>query len=188
MLNLVDGMTLYHASYCEISNPDLDRCAPYKDFGRGFYLTSSYEQAKKFINTSLKKAKSQKIINEDQTYGVISTFRYRTSDSIKVKIYESANSEWLHCIVAHRKNKTFPAVIDELKNYDIIVGKIADDATNFTILAYMAGTYGDVGSKEADKLCISRLLPEKLEGQYCFRTTEALSCLTFVESEEICKN
>ena len=79
-------------------------------------------------------------------------------------------------------------VIDELKNYDIIVGKIADDATNFTILAYMAGTYGDVGSKEADKLCISRLLPEKLEGQYCFRTTEALSCLTFVESEEICKN
>ena len=32
MLNLVDGMVLYHGSYCEITSPDLDKCAPYKDF------------------------------------------------------------------------------------------------------------------------------------------------------------
>lgn len=56
MRKLVDGMLLFHGSYCEISAPDLEKCAPYKDFGKGFYLTSSYEQAKNFINTSLKKA------------------------------------------------------------------------------------------------------------------------------------
>ena len=32
MLNLVDGMVLYHGSYCEITSPDLDKCAPYKGF------------------------------------------------------------------------------------------------------------------------------------------------------------
>lgn len=62
MLNLVDGMVLYHGSYCEISSPDLDKCAPYKDFGKGFYLTTSYQQARKFIDTSLKKAKAQNLI------------------------------------------------------------------------------------------------------------------------------
>lgn len=55
-----------------------------------------------------------------------------------------------HCIVAHRKNKVFTDVLDDISSTDIVVGKIADDATNFTILAYMAGTYGDVGSDEAD--------------------------------------
>ena len=46
MLNLVDGMVLYHGSYCEITSPDLDKCAPYKDFGKGFYLTTSYQQVR----------------------------------------------------------------------------------------------------------------------------------------------
>ena len=48
MLNLVDGMVLYHGSYCEISSPDLDKCAPYKDFGKGFYLTENIELAKEW--------------------------------------------------------------------------------------------------------------------------------------------
>lgn len=66
MIRLVDGMTLYHGSYCEITAPDLAKCAPYKDFGSGFYVTSSYQQAKKFIKTSLKKAKSQGVVDNGQ--------------------------------------------------------------------------------------------------------------------------
>lgn len=188
MRKLVDGMLLFHGSYCEISAPDLEKCAPYKDFGKGFYLTSSYEQAKNFINTSLKKAKAQKLVNEAQAYGVVTTFQYSESDVTKIKNFNSADSEWLHCIVAHRKNKTFPDIMEELKKYDIITGKIADDATNFTILAYIAGTYGDIGTAEADNLCISRLLPERLEDQYCFRTEKAIACLKYVESEKICRS
>lgn len=150
MLKLVDGMTLYHGSYCEIVSPNLDKCAPYKDFGKGFYLTTSYEQAKKFINTSLKKAKSQGVADANQNYGVITTFKYHASESLHIKTFDNADSDWLHCVVAHRKDKSFPNVIEELKDYDIVVGKIADDATNFTIIAYIAGTYGDIGSEEVD--------------------------------------
>lgn len=55
MPELVDGMLLFHGSYCEVKKPELAKCADGKDFGKGFYLTSSRKQAGSFINTSLKK-------------------------------------------------------------------------------------------------------------------------------------
>lgn len=38
-------MILYHGSNVEIMEVDLNKCKPYKDFGKGFYLTSIKEQA-----------------------------------------------------------------------------------------------------------------------------------------------
>ena len=32
---------IYHGSYCEVKEPDLAKCAKRKDFGQGFYLTTS---------------------------------------------------------------------------------------------------------------------------------------------------
>ena len=40
-------MILYHGSNVEIESIDLSRCLPYKDFGRGFCLTSILDQAEK---------------------------------------------------------------------------------------------------------------------------------------------
>lgn len=188
MLELSDGMHLYHGNYCEVKIPDLAKCAAYKDFGKGFYLTSSKEQAVSFVNTSLKKAKAQGIIAESQGYGVVSTFCYHYSGSIIDLIFQDADANWLHCVVGNRKADTFPDVVKEMKKYDVIAGKIADDATNVTILTYLVGAYGRIGSREADDLCISRLIPERLKDQYCFRTDAGLSCLSFVESEKIWKN
>lgn len=53
---LADNMLLYHGSYCEVQIPDLNRCAKYKDFGRGFYLTASKKQAENFAKISTRKA------------------------------------------------------------------------------------------------------------------------------------
>lgn len=188
MLQLYDGMLLYHGSYCEVEKPDLAKCADFKDFGKGFYLTSSKEQAESFIDTSLRKAKYQGMISKEQEYGVISTFRFHPFEGIKEYIYYNADAEWLHCVVGHRKANTFPAVVEEMKKYDVISGKIADDATNITILTYLIGAYGLVGSEEADSLCIGRLIPERLKDQFCFRTAKGLQCLLFEESERIWKN
>lgn len=188
MQRLTDGMVLYHGSYCEIRVPVLSRCAGYKDFGRGFYLTTDKEQAERFIGTALRKARSQGVIREDQDYGVLSTFEFHPEKHLREYIYRDADAEWLHCIVGHRKGQTFPELVYEMQRYDIIGGKIADDSTNFTIMAYLAGTYGTVGSKDADAFCISRLLPERLKDQYCFRTEDALKSIIFAGSEQIWKN
>lgn len=42
---LNEGIVLYHGSYKEISDIDLNLCAKGKDFGQGFYLTTDFESA-----------------------------------------------------------------------------------------------------------------------------------------------
>ena len=41
-------MRLYHSSNVSVERPDTEHSRPYLDFGRGFYLTSLYEQAVKY--------------------------------------------------------------------------------------------------------------------------------------------
>lgn len=106
---------------------------------------------------------------------------------IKIKVYPDADVEWLHCIVAHRRKSAFRNILEENLKYDIIGGKIANDATNLTLVAYMSGAYGVMGSSGADEFCISLLLPERLKDQFCFRTDLALQRLTFVGSENGCR-
>ena len=39
-------MILYHGTNLDIDRIDLEKCAPYKDFGKGFYTTTIFKQAK----------------------------------------------------------------------------------------------------------------------------------------------
>ena len=55
MLTLTDGMLLYHGSFTRVSQIDLGKCKAGKDFGRGFYVTSSYKQAQNFVPLSVNK-------------------------------------------------------------------------------------------------------------------------------------
>lgn len=185
MQELIDGLTLYHGSYCEVMNPELCQGARYKGFGQGFYLTSSKEQAKSFTRISVKKAILNGKIDAEQKYGIVTAFRFALNDKLSIRIFPEADADWLHCIAAHRRKNTFPGIVKEMKKYDIIAGKIANDNTNATIAAYMALVYGEIGTKQADDMCISLLLPERLQDQFCFRTEEALRCVSFVESERI---
>ncbi|MDO4962302.1 MAG: DUF3990 domain-containing protein [Eubacteriales bacterium] len=185
MRDVYDGLILYHGSYCEVRKPELKKSAARKDFGKGFYLTSSKEQAENFLRTAIGKAVTKGDAPENQDYGYISVFKVHRSDKLKSHIFETANEEWLHCIAAHRKRNSFTEIEKLMSVYDVIIGKIADDQTNTTLAAYIGGTFGPVGSKEADDICIRLLLPEKLKDQYCFRTENAIDSLEFVESEKI---
>ena len=53
---LTDGLLLYHGSYCEVKQVDLNQCRKYKDFGQGFYLTTSKAQAEQFALISTRKS------------------------------------------------------------------------------------------------------------------------------------
>ena len=130
MLEIKDGLILYHGSYCEVKEPDLKKCAKRKDFGQGFYLTTSKEQAKSFLKISIAKARANGQISEDQNYGYISVFEINLFKQLQTHIFNSADIDWLHCVAAHRKKKLFIEVESEMGKYNIITGKIADDATN----------------------------------------------------------
>lgn len=187
MKGLTDGVVLYHGSYCEVPFPDLGKCAKYKDFGQGFYLTSSLEQARNFAKLTTRKAIANGIVDVSQAFGVLSSYQFllKPEEQLSVHLFETANAEWLHCVVGHRKSNTFPQLVHQFQNYDIIGGKIANDNTNATITAYMAGTFGEIGTDSADNMCISLLLPERLKDQFCFRTKAAVDQIRFLESEKI---
>lgn len=185
MKELVNNMMLYHGSYCEVQAPDLRQCAKNKDFGQGFYLTTSKKQAENFAKISTKKAIYNGIADTRQLYGIVSVFKVQAVEKLCTKIYFDADADWLHCVVGHRKKKSFPELVQALKDFDVIAGKIANDNTNVTIATYIAGVFGKTGTKAADDICMSLLLPERLDDQFCFRTERAIRCLMFVESERI---
>ena len=183
-----DNMILYHGSYCAVREPDLHKCSPYKDFGRGFYLTTSKQQAKSFVASSIKKALQLGAISENPGFGYVSSYQFRLFPECRVLEYEDADVAWLHCIAAHRKYEMFPDIRKALENYDIIAGKIANDRTNATLTAYLSGLYGDVGLVDAAEDCIRRLLPERLENQICLRSPRALEALVYAGEEKVWLN
>lgn len=184
MPELNNGMRLYHGSYCEVVEPDLSKCARFKDFGRGFYLTSSKAQAQSFAKISTSKAVGRNLIRP-QRFGVVSTYLFEANDELSIKDFPTADVEWLHCVIGHRRNSFFLDTVRELRGYDIISGKIANDNTNATIITYLDGLYGEIGTESADNICIGLLLPERLQDQFCFRTMKVLSTLKYEGSERV---
>lgn len=68
------GMLLYHGSYTEIQNIALSECIAGKDFGKGFYLTSSYGQAKNFVRLSVKRNRMLGKIDKKQNFGFVNVY------------------------------------------------------------------------------------------------------------------
>ncbi len=183
MIELKEGLVLYHGSYCVVENPDLEKCAVYKDFGQGFYLTTSKEQAKSFAKLSAFKRRQQGIPVGKFAY--VSYFKVTQIDDLNTFSFETADTSWLHCVVAHRRKTAFSEIRTQMQPYDVIAGKIANDDTNTTIIAYMGNVFGEMGAESADRVCISLLIPERLKDQFCFRSEKALSKLQFLKSEKI---
>ena len=91
MTELQDSLVLYHGSYCAVENPDLAKCALYKDFGQGFYLTTSKEQAKSFAKLSAYKRQKQGLATEKFAY--VSFFKIVDSSDLKTYSFETADAD-----------------------------------------------------------------------------------------------
>lgn len=156
-------MYLYHGSNIEVSKPQIlesDRCL---DFGKGFYLTSSFEQAKRWAELTVKRRETGKA-----TVSVFDFDDISVSD-LKILHFTQAQKEWLEYVTLNRKNQIIPN-----DNYDIVIGPVANDRTMPVISLYFAEIY-DIEET------IKRLMPQKLCDQYTFRTEKAIKKLKFVE-------
>lgn len=155
------------------------------DFGKGFYLTSSYEQALNYIPSAVKKNIRRRKLPADFKVedGYLSVFRFHPSSELAIQYFKTADLDWIHFIAANRDNSLFQTLLSKYCDYDIIGGKVADDSTAATLNSYITGEYGEPGTKRADEFTISQLLPERLTDQYCFRTTKSLESLEFIRSD-----
>lgn len=185
MQELTDGILLYHGSYTGISSINLARSRKSLDFGKGFYLTSSFDQAVRYIpaavykNIRMRKLPPNFSIND----GCLSVYRFHADSELAIHYFENADIDWLHFIAANRDKSLFQYFLKRFYNYDIIGGKVADDTTAVTLNAYITGDYGIPGSMRADNFAIEQLLPNRLTDQFCFRTEKSLKSLEFIRSE-----
>ena len=155
--------TVYHTSYTEIPQPDVLHSRRFLDFGKGFYVTHLRKQAINYGNRFLKNNKPA-VLNVYHLDFDPSAFRY--------KRFDSYNSEWLDFVINCRNG-------NEVENYDIIEGGIANDKVFTTIDLYFSGL---IDKTEA----LNRLRYEKPNWQICLCTQNAIDkCLQFIDSEEI---
>ena len=185
MQELKDGILLYHGGYTEIATIDLSYSRRSLDFGKGFYLTSSYEQAVSYIPSAVKKnIRGHKLPKDFKIEdGRLSIFRYHLNPKVAVHCFETADLDWLHFIAANRDDTLFQDFLNQFRAYDVIGGKVADDSTAATLNSYITGEYGIPGSERADGFAIEQLLPDRLTDQFCFRTEASLKSLEFGRSE-----
>lgn len=185
MPELTQEIYLYHGSYVAVPEIDLKKCNPGLDFGLGFYVTTSYEQAVSFVPNSVKRNIRAGVIpdNFDVNDGQISVYRFKVCPDLQVHIFEGADLEWLHFVAANRNRELFPEIYQQLRDVDVICGKIADDNTSRVLNGYVTGLFGEPGSELADSFAVQSLLPNRLKDQYCFRTAAAIQTLEFVRSD-----
>ena len=88
--------------------------------------------------------------------------------NLKVKIFESPNSEWLDSVIANRRGKNV------CSSYDIIIGPVANDDVYGTTSLFESGFYSE---EEA----LNHLKIKKLFNQYVFVSEEAVRRIVFKE-------
>lgn len=117
-------MILYHGSNTNITEIDLQKSKPNKDFGRGFYLSDTEEQAQRQGAFKVVLDGGQVVVNKFEFDESI-----LNSKELKVKIFKEYSEEWAEFIFANRNNK----IIKPTHDYDIVYGPIANDKVGLQI-------------------------------------------------------
>lgn len=170
LLNEKYKNVLFHGSKNGLSEITVTGSRSDCDFGNGFYLGETYNQALSFVF-------------EDKKSSVYS-FRY-SLDNLNLKRFE-CTLEWMLTICYYRgtlgkysKNKEISKIVSEAEEADVIIAPIADNKM-FYIMAQFAE-----GEINAD-VALHSLAASSLGLQYVFRTERALEKLIPVEKYYLC--
>lgn len=157
-------MIVYHGSFMEVNQPDLNHSRPNVDFGKGFYTTPIYAQAVKWCGKFKKRGME----------GIVSQYRFDENayNCLKIMKFDSYSEEWLDFILKCRSGK-------DDSDYDIVIGGVVNDKVFNTVELYFEGL---IGKSEA----INRLRFEEPNLQIAFRSEKALnSFLKFEGSKKV---
>lgn len=157
-------MKLYHGSNMAVTLPEIRIPDRKLDFGAGFYLTSSREQAERWAKlTTLRKKAGAPTLS-------IFDFNESAASGLNCLRFAKADGEWLRFVAANRSGRPVP------DGYDLVVGPVANDKTYDVISLYFAGVYDEEET-------VKRLEPQKLFDQFAFRTAKALGTIAFASAE-----
>ena len=154
---------LYHGTVSDIIHVDVSKGRGNKDFGKGFYMAVSKNQAvgmmhKKYHEVVRRNRQKNDCEYKEHLYQI--HIDPLLMDQIHVKIFEKADEEWLDFVLMCREKKGVP------HDYDVVIGPTADDDTLLCMKTYWDGLYGPVGSVSAKKILLNNLEPDRLGIQH----------------------
>ena len=154
-------MILYHGTNVRFDTVDLTKCRPYKDFGKGFYLTDIEQQA---INMAERRC-------DFEGNGVPCVIKYTFDESLlhsedlKILVFDGVSIEWAQFIVSNRDRNG-----KNHHSYDIVVGPVADDGVVYQINRYLQHII-------TLEVLVEELRYKNINNQYCFCSPKAISYL-----------
>lgn len=158
---------LYHGSLEIVDSPQILEPNRTLDYGKGFYATTSFDQAKDWVFR-------HKRDKEKPSYGYVNVYEIDINDvrNANTLWFDEPTEEWVDFVNNNRSNRSFS------HNYDFVYGPVANDKV------YAAFALYENGLLDKTEL-IRELKTYTLVDQLLLHTPEALSNLKFVESVKI---
>ncbi|MCD8386613.1 MAG: DUF3990 domain-containing protein [Bacteroidales bacterium] len=158
-------MRLLHGSNVEIKKIDLNLCKGNNDFGKGFYLTPSWQRAWEMGRRTKDKRGGQIIVN---AY----IFNPSQAKGLKIQTFKGFSVDWARFIIKNRESKGLT------HDYDIVIGPVADAVVDQEIAQHKK-VYGSQYLLEANLIKLVHRINQFGMNyiQYCFCTEAALNLL-----------
>ena len=161
-------MILYHGSNMVVSEIELIRCRPYRDFGTGFYLTIYPDQAKRMASRVVR------IYGGKENVSVFDYNETLVSD-LSIRIFKKPCIEWAKFVMNNR-DRDFSDIESPLCNldtkYDIVIGPVANDDMALLFRQYSQQLITlDILAKGMEY--------RNLSNQYSFHTEKAITTLKY---------
>lgn len=155
---------VYHGSIDEVVNPEIRQPNRSLDYGSGFYTTTSYEQAKRWVERRMK--------DKGVAIGYVNIYELdeKLVKNMKSLFFEKPTEEWVSFVMRNRTERNF------IHDYDVVYGPVADDSVYTQFALYEGGII-------SLPTLIHELKTYKLVDQYLFHMEKSLLAIKFVKSE-----
>ena len=154
---------LYHGTVSEIDKIDVSLGRGQKDFGKGFYMAVTKQQAIGMMHKKYKEAVRRSRIKGNEKFQE-NLYEIELNEEVfkelNIKAFENADIEWLDFVLMCREMGGMP------HDYDLVIGATADDDTALCLKAYQDGLYGKKDSVAAKQILLGNLEVENLGIQY----------------------
>ncbi len=169
-------MLLYHGSNTDFEEIDLKNCAPSKDFGKGFYTTTIFDQARAMA------------VRKSRIYGgepCVITYEAPNDilerKDLTTRVFPNTSKDWAIFVINDR-DRTFADLASPECNtdnkYDVVFGPVANDTLTTLLTQYRRGFIdSDILLKEMEHTSPS--------DQYSFHSLKAVRLLKKIGTQWI---
>ncbi len=157
-------MICYHGSDTIVDAPQILEAKRPLDFGGGFYVTTSKQQAERWaVKVAYRNNTNHRCVNQYE-FDI-----EKAKAEVAFIHFDKADERWLDFICDNRNGK-------QTGEYDIVLGPVADDRVYRVVVEY---ENGDIDRENA----LKRLKAESLCDQILFHTERSLDYLKYIDTE-----